>query len=320
MFVTHAGFNTLACPGGIKSSREAIRDQGDAEIKLIENIKADDSLRNAYHDFISLVFPGLSFEDWYAKGLWTDKYIPFSIIKSGKIISNVSASIMDVIIDGRQYRAVQLGAAGTLPEYRNQGLSRELIGHVISKYKNSVDFFFLFANETVMEFYPKFGFKGFMENVYIAESNLPQPNYSARKLNIHVESDYSLLLDMINQRQTITKIFAAEDYGFITMWHVLNLYTDNLYYIEEEQAILIVREDKGILYVLDAIFRAQFDFHSALAKIMNKDSIRCICYYFPPDVINYQYDKIEPDVTGLFVLGNINLPTGPFRFPLTAVT
>ena len=291
-----------------------------SEFEITENHRSSDSLRNAYHEFISLVFPGLSFEDWYAKGFWTDKYKPFSIIKSDKIISNVSASIMDTILDRKQYRAVQLGAVGTLPEYRNQGLSRNLIDHVISKYKNSVDFFFLFANETVMKFYPKFGFKGFMENVYIAESNIPTAKYSARKLIIKEEEDYSLLLDLINQRKTITKKFAAENYGFITMWHVLNLYPDNLYYLEEEQAILIVREDKGILYVLDAIFRTQFDFHSALAKIMKADSIRCICYYFPPDVIKYHYDKIEPDVTGLFILGDITLPQAPFRFPLTAIT
>ena len=118
--------------------------------KIIDNYRNNDELRNKYYRFISEVFPGLSFEDWYAKGFWTDNYIPFSIIKSGKIISNVSASIMDTILGGKQYRAVQLGAVGTLPEYRNQGLSRNLIDHVISKYKNSVDFFFLFANETVM--------------------------------------------------------------------------------------------------------------------------------------------------------------------------
>jgi GNAT superfamily N-acetyltransferase len=288
--------------------------------KIVDNYRNNDELRNKYHRFISEVFPGLSFKDWYAKGFWTNKYIPFSIIKSGKIISNVSASIMDIILDDKSYTAVQLGAVGTLPGYRNQGLSRELIDHVISKYKNSVDFFFLFANDTVMDFYPKFGFKGFMENVYIAESNLPQPNYSARKLNLHVESDYSLILDLINQRQIITKKFAADNYGFITMWHIINLYPDNLYYLEEEKAILIVREDKGILYVLDAIFSAQFNFHNALAKIMREDSIKCICYYFPPDVIKYHYDKIEPDVTGLFILGDITLPQAPFRFPLTAIT
>ena len=290
------------------------------EHRIEENYRDDEFLRNEYFSFIAQVFPGLNFEQWYKYGFWTDKYVPFSIIRSGKIISNVSAAIMDVILDGKQYQAVQLGAVGTLPEYRNQRLSRELIDHVISKYKNSVDFFFLFANETVMKFYPKFGFKGFMENVYIAESNIPPAKYSARKLNIKVEDDYSLLLDLINQRKIITNKFAATNCGFITMWHVLNLYPDNLYYLKEEQAILIVREDKGILYVLDAIFRTQFDFHSALAKIMKTDSIRCICYYFPPDVIKYHYDKIEPDVTGLFILGDITLPQAPFRFPLTAIT
>ena len=103
--------------------------------KIINNYKNDDELRDKYYRYISEVFPGLSFEDWYDKGFWTDTYIPFSIIKSGKIISNVSVSMMDILIEDRQYQAIQLGAVGTIPEYRNQGLSRVLIDHVISMYK-----------------------------------------------------------------------------------------------------------------------------------------------------------------------------------------
>ena len=172
----------------------------------------------------------------------------------------------------------------------------------------------------MLEFYPKFGFRSVEENVFITESRIPEPKYSARKLNIKVGSDYLLLQDLINNRQILTKIFGAEDYGFITMWHVLNLYQDNLYYLEKENIIVIKKEKNDTLYVIDVIFCKPFDFQSALPKIIESDSLKYIKYYFPPDQLSYNYDKILTDDTGLFILGNMEVGNSPFRFPETAVT
>ena len=191
--------------------------------KMIENYRDNEILRNEFHNFISIVFPGISFREWESKGFWTKQYIPLSILQSSKIISNVSASFMDILINGKKCKAIQIGAVGTLPEYRNQGLSRELMNYVINKNRDKINFFFLFANETVLEFYPKFGFRSVQEYIFLKEMDIPKPKYSARKLNIEDDSDYTLLQDLINHRQILTKIFGAENYGSITMWHVLNL-------------------------------------------------------------------------------------------------
>lgn len=290
------------------------------DIKIIENYRANEIVRNEFHHFISKVFPSISFKEWYSKGFWTENYIPFSIIKSDKIISSASATFMNTLLKGNKCKAVQLGAVGTLPEYRNHGLSRDLINYVIKKYIGKIDFFFLHANETVLEFYPKFGFRSVKENVFVTELSIPESKYSARKLNIEVDSDYLLLQDLINNRQILTKIFGAEDYGFITMWHVLNLYQDNLYYLEKENIIVIKKEKNDTLYVLDVISCKPFDFQSALPKIIESDSIKYIKYYFPPDQLSYNYDKILKEDTGLFILGDMEVGNNPFRFPETAVT
>jgi len=292
----------------------------DSNIKIIENYRNNENLRNEYYNIISKIFPGISFQDWYSKGFWTDKYIPFSIIESGKIISTASAALMNVLIDDKKYKAIQLGAVGTLSEYRNQGLSSHLLNYIINKYKSKIDFFFLYANETVLDFYPKFGFRSVKEYKFVNESVLPEPNYSARKLNIKVDSDYLLIKDLISNRQILTKRFGAEDYGFITMWHVLNLYPDNLYYLDKENIVIIKKENKNTLHILDVIFCTAFDFQSALPKIIESNSIKFINYNFPPDQLNYSYNKILSVDTELFILGNVEFGNNPFRFPLTAIT
>ena len=101
---------------------------------IIENYRDNELLRNEYYNFISKIFPSADFKEWYSKGFWTDKFNPISIIKDGKLISNVSATLMNIIVEGRNVRGIQIGAVGTLPEFRNQGLSRLLMEYVIEKY------------------------------------------------------------------------------------------------------------------------------------------------------------------------------------------
>lgn len=94
--------------------------------KIIEIDGNDTARKQAFHEFISVVFPGLNFREWEQNGFWTERYHPHSIIESGKINSKVSVSLMDIYLQGRMIKAAQIGAVGALPEYRNQGLSRKL--------------------------------------------------------------------------------------------------------------------------------------------------------------------------------------------------
>ena len=287
---------------------------------LVENYRDKKSLRNEYFNFISKLFPSADFKEWYAKGFWNDKYNPVSIINDGRIISNVSAMQMNIIVEEKIYNGLQIGAVGTIPEYRNNGLSRILMEYVIEKYSNDSDIFLLFANETVLDFYPKFGFKRFEEKVFISELNIPKAKFAARKLDIQNEADYSLLQGLLNNRTEITKIFGAKDYGSITMWHVLNIHRNNLYYLQDEDSILIMKEKNKQLHIYEIICKEYLDINSVLPKVIKSQEIKYIKFYFPPDQLNYSYNKIIIEDEGLFVLSNLKLSADPFKFPVTAVT
>ena len=290
------------------------------ENNILENYAADKYLINEYHIFISKVFPSISFKDWYSKGFWASNFIPYSIIDSGKIISNVCVSLMSLWLNGQKINALQIGAVGTLPEYRNQGLSRVLLNYVLDKYEKNTDLIFLFANETVMDFYPKFGFTHVEEKLFLLVSDIPEQKNSVRKLNIDVESDYNILLNLINNRKNISNKFGAEDYGHITMWHVLNIYFDDLYYLEDDDIIIIKREKDNVLHIYDVIYRSLFDFEILLPKIIGSNSVKAIKYYFSPDQLNFRYNKTIKDNSGLFVRGEFNMKDKFFKFPETAHT
>jgi hypothetical protein len=192
--------------------------------------------------------------------------------------------------------------------------------YVIDKYKKQTDLFFLHANDSVLEFYPRFGFRSIKENLFIVGSDIPASNFSSRKLDIYNDHDYYLILESLKKRHPLTEVFGGSDYGFITMWHILNLYQKDLYYLDKDEVIIIKKEKDNVLHLLDIIFNKPFDTQLLLPEIIESDSIKLIKYYFPPDKLRYTYDKTVKEDTGLFVLGNLELGNMPFRFPKTAIT
>lgn len=292
----------------------------EAKFLIVSNYRNDDILRGKFHDFISEVFPSINFKEWYDKGFWTENYIPYSIIEQDKIVSSLCCALVDAVVDGEKFKALQIGAVGTLPEFRNRGLSRQLMELVLNEYKNKIDLFLLFANDSVMDFYPKFGFRNINESGFVAENNLPAPQFIARKLNLEDEKDYSTILNLVNNRTVLTKNFGAENYGFISMWHIINLYRDNLYYLEDKNALFIISSEDGTLHVLDVISENPIDLDSALPNLMPADDVKAVKYYFPPDQYHFSYDKVTSDLTRLFIKCNIEIDSDYFRFPLTAIT
>ena len=288
--------------------------------EIIEIDPGNHKLVHEYLNFIFMIFPGAKFLEWWERGFWREFYRPYSIMEAGKIISNVTATMMDVIISGKKYKAVQLGAVGTIPEYRKLGLSRILMDYVLKKYESEVDLFFLFANEYVLEFYPKFGFKPIPEKIFQLESDIPKGKFSARKLNLSNFDDYNLLQVLIKERQHLTEVFGAENYGAITMWHIFNSYKNSLYYLSDEDALIIKKEKKNEMHIREIIYRKPFDILPALSKIIESETISRIYYYFPPDKLSYPYDTAVGYKSHLFIKSKIELSGDLIKFPETAKT
>jgi len=289
------------------------------ERKLIIDYKNDSILRKKYFDFIDTVFPSADFCEWYNKGFWADEFIPISLLENGEIISNVCLSKMKLLIEGKEVKGIQIGAVGTIPEYRNKGLSKYLMDLALNKYQNYAELFFLFANETVTDFYPKFGFKQYNEVIYRSESDIPASNYSARKLNISDKSDFTILTNLVDRRAPLTKLFGAVYYGIITMWNILNICKDEIYYLENENIIFIYSKKNNHLDIWDVIYEEKFDISETLPQIID-NKIESVNFHFPPDIIGFKYDRTEKSDTLLFIKGEFNLPEGAFKFPTTAHT
>lgn len=133
-------------------------------MEIIRNYRDNKALRDSFNALTEQTF-GLNFENWYQMGYWGDNYNPYSVVMDGKIVANVSVNRTDMCIGGEIKRLYQLGTVMTAPEYRSRGLIRAIMAE-IEKDTRDADGIYLFGNDNVVEFYPKFGFVPGKEYLY----------------------------------------------------------------------------------------------------------------------------------------------------------
>ncbi|MGE7624770.1 GNAT family N-acetyltransferase [Viridibacillus sp. NPDC096237] len=106
------------------------------------------------------------------------------------MVSHNKVSTIDFIVFGKKKRFVQLGTVMTDEHYRNQGLSRVLMETVLDEWKDKCDMFYLFANDSVLDFYPKFGFVPVDEYEATTKVSKIENPYSVRKMDIDNVNDF----------------------------------------------------------------------------------------------------------------------------------
>lgn len=135
-------------------------------LQFVTDYKKNEQLRTSFTRLAADTF-GLELNRWYQEGFWDEGYIPFSYAAGEQIVANVSVNPLDVVIGGSSKKAVQLGTVMTHPDYRQQGLSAALMNKVMEAYSSSCDFMYLFANDSVLDFYPRFGFTPVREELLL---------------------------------------------------------------------------------------------------------------------------------------------------------
>jgi predicted acetyltransferase len=220
------------------------------DYKFIKAYQADNTYRKSFNELAQSVFE-LSFEDWYQNGYWTEKYIPYSFLHKDKVVANVSVSPMKFMHNGEIKNYLQLGTVMTEEEYRNQGLIRRLMEEVDSDFGKSVDGYFLFANETVLDFYPKFGYKRMTEHsFYKFPKNLTE--MAAMKIPMKSKEDYKLLEEAVINSCPQSSLWMLENMELV-MFYATQFMSENIYEVKSQNAYVIAELDEGDLFI-DQIF------------------------------------------------------------------
>lgn len=126
-------------------------------MEIMHGYRNDKALRHSFNALAEQTF-GLNFENWYRLGYWGDNYDPHSAVLDGAVVANVSVNRCDLVIGGKRRKIYQLGTVMTAPEHRGKGYIRAIMEY-LDPILAEADGVYLFANDSVVDFYPRFGFR-----------------------------------------------------------------------------------------------------------------------------------------------------------------
>ncbi|MCH7323084.1 GNAT family N-acetyltransferase [Solibacillus sp. MA9] len=249
---------------------------------------------------------GLEFEQWDALGYWDNTYCPYAFEVDGKIVANVSANIGTMLVEGKTYQAIQIGTVMTNSAFQGQGISRKLMEKVLEDTADAA-IIYLFANETVLNFYPKFGFETRRQATFTIETkdlNL-QPT-EVKKVDISDEAARKLFYETTKHRMPISSKMSMLQNENIVMFHALTQYKDAIYYVPKFHAFVIAKEQNGYFQLIDVISKQYVDLLEIIESLPIQEKMVELC--FTPENLKVPVQQgIFQDEGAMFVKEQSNL-------------
>lgn len=287
-------------------------------MQRISDYKEKAKHRHSFNQLAQEVF-GIDFERWYQMGFWNDRYICYSYLDGDKVVANVSVNKLDLILNGETQRALQIGTVMTHPDYRKQGLASNLMKAVLEEYEKQVDVVYLFPEENALDFYRKFGFMSYREGIFTLDVGKERTDQcTARKLDLSREDDRDIFLKLSSERAPLSTIFGVANAQAILYWYCVGLLANDIYYLEEQDVIMLYREKQGVLQVYDLICRDRVHFYDILPQACATE-IAKVVFHFTPDFEDTEISNMlfEPNETIFFKTESVKIPER-FSHPFTA--
>ena len=279
------------------------------------NYRDNESLRNSFNELAGKVFGGLNFEGWYWNGFWKDNYIPYSVVADGKIVSNVSVNTCDMNYDGRIVKLIQLGTVMTDPDYRGRGYARMLMEKIVEDYENKVDGIYLFANDSVVDFYPKFGFRKSREFQFSKAVN-NDAERTAQLVPMSEKRDWDKMVQILNKTEQNAKMYMVSNSG-LYMFYLSQFMQENTFYIADCDSYAIAEIESDTLILHAVIGSGELD---RVIAAFGKEIKKVILAFTPKDSTGYDKSVVAEEDTHLFVRGKFFDDTNDDEFMFQAIT
>lgn len=266
--------------------------------RIVKGYRADDALRRSFDALAQRTF-GLTFEDWYQNGFWGDDYVPYSVVVDGAVAANVSVNRTDFVLDGEKKRFIQIGTVMTDERYRGRGMIRRLMVEVERDCAGKADGVYLFANDTVLDFYPKFGFCRAAEVRY---ARAPEPGGAASAVRVPMRDReaWNRLTAVIRSSAPCGRFSLCGNTG-LPLFYVSKFMQDCVYRVAPETYAVAELED-GVLH-LHAVYAEKQPAPEVVARAFGGAVRRAQLGFTPLDTTGWEAETVREDDTTLFVRG-----------------
>ena len=183
----------------------------------------------------------LKLRAWYETGCWQEGTRALTLFREREAVSSLFASSMELSWQGRQIPAVQIGGVMTAPPFRGQGCSRRLMEQVLALYPKQ--FVFLYANDTVREFYPRFGFEECPEY----ERQMPIASRPGKLRRIDPRQERALLEELYRAGNPWAAL-SLREYPEVFLFNCFHGWAEDLWLWEEAGVLGAVRWEGARMY------------------------------------------------------------------------
>ena len=287
--------------------------------QLLSEFRDEKEIREQFYELPKTMFY-LDFKPWYEAGYWGDQYNPHCLLDNGRPVSNISVYHQKFMIDGEEKHLIQIGGVCTYEEYRNQGLSRCIMEEIIEEYKDQCDGIFLMANDSVLDFYPKFGFKESKEHQYVTYCKEVSQNEHVRKLDPENEDDCKLVMEKMKEVNAHIQLATVNQSELAMLyWKILKI--TEFYYIEELAVVAAMKCDENQVLIDNIYGNVPID--EVITALCNKENTKFILGFKPIELNTYEVEVFKEEDCTLFILNKelkSTFDTKQLKFPVISHT
>ncbi len=268
-------------------------------MEIINDYRDDAVLRRSFNELAGKTF-GLDFEDWYQNGFWKNAYNPYSVVENGQVVANISVNVTDLLFDGSIKRFLQLGTVMTEETHRHQGCIRAIMERIDADYHGKTDGVYLFANDSVLDFYPRFGFQKSREYQYSLSLHGAGPcryvpaamDCAAAWARLEQAAERSIFrgrLDLTGNRGLL-------------LFHVTKFMRDNVYY-HAPSSTYVVADRQGTELFMHNVFSDTLTELTDVLDLFGEEIRQVTLGFTPVQNAGYQVAGLQEDDCTLFIRG-----------------
>ncbi len=268
-------------------------------MNIMHSYRDNKLLRDSFNQLAEQTF-GLNFEGWYQTGFWGDNYDPHSVVIDGKVVSNVSVNRTDLVFGGKRQRILQLGTVMTDPEYRGRGYGRVLMDYIENEYGDA-DGIYLFANDTVVDYYPKFGFRPAVEYAYSKTVSLTGES-KVEQVIMDGPAAWARLTAAMEKSAFPSGCAMVDNPGLI-FFYVSQFMQEAVWYIPHLDAWAIAEHEEGVLLLHNIFADVSVTIDDVAAAFGNVTEIQL--GFAPADPEGWEISELCEEDTHFFVKGAV---------------
>jgi hypothetical protein len=216
------------------------------------------------------------------------------------VVANVSVNVIDFLVLGEQKRYIQIGTVMTDKEYCEQGLSRALMEKVLREWESKCELIYLFANDSVWDLYPKFGFVPTDEFQFSKSVIKKDDITTVRKLEISNIDDRNLLFQTASHTVPFSKITMLNN-PYLVIFYCTSFMKNSVYYIDDYDVVVVADFDKEILYLQDVFSTKNILLDKVIDALINEQTKKVVLGFVPEDISSYGSNLLKGKDTTLFV-------------------